>query len=215
MNLYRVPSDLLLLGEHCFLDCSDECYFTDVYDCRQRRGIKSTVLRLKRGCPAAIDEVAVQLRPLLRARWSAHTFVPIPSSDGTNRPISTLLNRLVLSDTRELLEQRKATPAGWRLLPAGRAELLTVNELVADPRPDAVMLVDDVLTTGSHFRAARNALRERWPGMPIVGLFLARTCSRRQQRCYFNEMRPSRHDPFCGSGTALRTLEGLIRKTGT
>ena len=207
MNLYKVPSDLLLLGEHCYLDCSDECYFTDVYDCRQKRGIKPKVLRVKQGCRTTIRQVAIELKPLLPAEWTeSYSFVAIPSSSGTNRPIGMLLDRLRLTDVRQLVEQRKPTPmsrTGWRLPAVEREALLTVNELAVDPQPNAVVLVDDVLTTGSHFRAVRNVLRKRWPKLSIIGLFLARTCSRRHHRCYFNERRPARHAPWCCAGAAL------------
>ncbi|MCG8461465.1 MAG: hypothetical protein MI919_34720 [Holophagales bacterium] len=35
-------------------------------------------------------------------------------------------------------------------------------------------LFDDVITTGSHFRAAKDLLLRSWPDLRIVGLFLAR-----------------------------------------
>jgi hypoxanthine-guanine phosphoribosyltransferase len=201
MNLYRVPSDLLLLGEHCYLDCSDECYFTDVYDCRPKSGIKPTVLLIKQECASTIRRLAVELKPLLPPEWTrSYTFVAIPSSRGSNRPISAMLHHLQLNDIRELVVQREATPLsrmGWRLSPVEREEFFALNDLAADPKPSAVVLVDDVLTTGSHFRAARSVVRKRWPGLRIIGLFLARTCSRRKHQCYFNERRPARHMPWC------------------
>lgn len=39
--------------------------------------------------------------------------------------------------------------------------------------PRLVVLVDDVLTRGSHFVACRDLIRERYPGVPVVGVFLA------------------------------------------
>ena len=50
-------------------------------------------------------------------------------------------------------------------------------------------MVDDVLTTGAHYRAAKKVLRMRWPGLNVLGLFIARVCSRRKGRCYFEEKR--------------------------
>jgi predicted amidophosphoribosyltransferase len=35
-------------------------------------------------------------------------------------------------------------------------------------------LFDDVLTTGAHFRAASAALQQSFPGVKIIGLFIAR-----------------------------------------
>jgi hypothetical protein len=35
-------------------------------------------------------------------------------------------------------------------------------------------ILDDVLTAGTHFRAMSIVLSQRFPGVPIVGLFIAR-----------------------------------------
>lgn len=37
-----------------------------------------------------------------------------------------------------------------------------------------VAVVDDLLTSGAHFRAAKRVLTRRFPGIEVVGLFLAR-----------------------------------------
>ena len=39
--------------------------------------------------------------------------------------------------------------------------------------PGLVILVDDVLTKGTHYIACRDLIREMYPEMPIIGLFLA------------------------------------------
>jgi predicted amidophosphoribosyltransferase len=46
----------------------------------------------------------------------------------------------------------------------------------ADPAPDMVVLFDDVLTTGSHFKGIETALRERFPGSDGLRPF---SCARR------------------------------------
>jgi len=35
-------------------------------------------------------------------------------------------------------------------------------------------ILDDVLTAGTHFRAMQTVLSDRFPGVPIIGLFVAR-----------------------------------------
>jgi len=40
---------------------------------------------------------------------------------------------------------------------------------------DHVILVDDVITTGSHFKACQQFLHEHQPGIDVVGVFWART----------------------------------------
>ena len=49
-----------------------------------------------------------------------------------------------------------------------------IDEAIADPPPTIIGLFDDLLTAGSHFRAARNVLSARFPRVPIIGIFIAR-----------------------------------------
>jgi predicted amidophosphoribosyltransferase len=49
-----------------------------------------------------------------------------------------------------------------------------IDPALRDPDPQVIGLFDDVLTTGAHFRAASAALKQSFPGVRIVGLFIAR-----------------------------------------
>ena len=42
----------------------------------------------------------------------------------------------------------------------------------------ATKAVTDILTTGAHFKAAQQLLLHRFPGIPVAGIFLARTLRR-------------------------------------
>jgi hypothetical protein len=42
------------------------------------------------------------------------------------------------------------------------------------PAPVRIGVVDDVLTLGAHFRAMKHVLQQRFPGVPVVGFFIAR-----------------------------------------
>ena len=42
------------------------------------------------------------------------------------------------------------------------------------PFPREIGIVDDVLTAGTHYRAMHDTLRERFPQVPIIGIFIAR-----------------------------------------
>lgn len=44
----------------------------------------------------------------------------------------------------------------------------------ADPAPDIVVRFDDVLTDGITFQGNRDCPGERFPGVTVFGLFLAR-----------------------------------------
>lgn len=90
-----------------------------------------------------------------------------------------MVGRLPVRDRRDLVLQDGKTLSshcGWRLTPQERKGRLVLNELAVDPEPNNVIVVDDVLTTGSHFRAAKAIIRSRWRNLRVIGLFLARVC---------------------------------------
>jgi hypothetical protein len=82
-------------------------------------------------------------------------------------------------DIRELLLQRESTPPvhamPGRPAPTTLAALYEIDETLANPPPRTLALFDDVLTTGAHFKAAQQVLWDRFPGIRITGIFLART----------------------------------------
>lgn len=49
-----------------------------------------------------------------------------------------------------------------------------IDETLVAPEPGMVAVVDDLLTSGAHFRAAKRVLTRRFAGIKVVGLFLAR-----------------------------------------
>jgi predicted amidophosphoribosyltransferase len=82
-------------------------------------------------------------------------------------------------DVRELLACQASMPASHRSDRRPKPPEIRANyeivEALCHPPPVAIGLVDDVLTAGAHFRAAKDLLAERFPGIRIVGLFYART----------------------------------------
>ena len=58
--------------------------------------------------------------------------------------------------------------------PEEKAKNYKINEVVANPSPSLIVVVDDVLTTGCHFKAMKIILSRRFPGVKIIGLFVAR-----------------------------------------
>ena len=204
MKLYQLNWRLLLLGEHCYLDTGDECYYTDEYECRHREGIKSQILLLKRDNTPAILRAAEELAFALPPEWACrYTFVPMPPSSGASSPLRSMVKKLPVGDVRDLLVQMRDTQTshrGWRPTPEQRAEFMTLNELEVDPKPTAVVIVDDVLATGSHFRAAKMLVRRRWSDMRVIGFFLARACFRLKGSCYFDSA-------GAGNGCACRLTQ--------
>ena len=199
MRLRRVSSEILLAGEHCYLNCADECYFATPYECNWEPGLKQLVIALKRCQPRAIEYVSEQLKIAIRDEWAEnYTFVPMPRSSCADNAIKAILRKTRIKDSRDLLCQTVNTPAshdGWHPSPSERAELFSVNELLSSPKPSAIAIVDDVLTTGAHFSAAKYVLNQRWPEINVIGVFLARVCLRKQ-RC--GVVRTNGSSSLCG-----------------
>ncbi len=55
------------------------------------------------------------------------------------------------------------------------------EELCTGAEPTEIAIFDDLLTTGSHFKAMKLVLRSMFPGVPISGLFIARRYVVREQ----------------------------------
>lgn len=119
------------------------------------------------------------------------TFVPIPPSksrqdanydDRILQILNNLNERLSFDlDIRDMLisdgslrasheNAGRATPADIR----GSLELDAALVRRA-PMPTSIFLVDDVLTTGAHFVGISDLLSEKFPGVPVIGIFMART----------------------------------------
>lgn len=118
------------------------------------------------------------------------TFVPVPPSKEITHPEYDNRIELVLAhmaegtnaDVRQLVLQggsyeassQAAMRGGDRMHAADLIALYRINEGIAAPAPQRILVVDDVLTTGSHFVAMKTVLRQRYPDAWIGGLFIAR-----------------------------------------
>lgn len=81
-------------------------------------------------------------------------------------------------DIRELIVQETSTdPAHHsdnRPRPETLEHLYIIDKTLTEPKPQVIGLFDDVLTTGAHFKAAQSLLNNAFPGVRIIGLFIAR-----------------------------------------
>ncbi len=152
-------------------------------------------LRYKR---AAIAHAGRALRRLLPQEWlSQATFVPMPCSktqggcDHDDRMLRVLrcAFRGRGADIRELLRmdyslcadhESRARCSAARLRRAlcvgsPARSIAGVRDTAVEPAPrPLIILVDDVLNSGKHYRVASRVLQERWPDRQVRGLFLAR-----------------------------------------
>lgn len=138
----------------------------------------------------AIAQVAAALRRVLsQAAVEASTFVPVPSSKVVGDPdccdrLQRTLREAFLgyaADIRPMLRQTRSTQAD-HLSGGGRRryqELLDITELdpvfLTTPPRAEIVLFDDVLTSGKHFKVAKTRVLQWRPGHPVLGLFIARS----------------------------------------
>lgn len=138
----------------------------------------------------AIQEIIHELRESLNPEWLKQaTLIPIPpSSNKTDPSYDDRMTQVLLSlnpirelryDVRELIVQRSSTdPAhreGHSRDPYAILDNYVLDEDLTVPVPRTIGLFDDVLTSGAHFKAAQQLLSTRFPGVSIIGVFVART----------------------------------------
>jgi len=114
------------------------------------------------------------------------TVIPIPTSkvaghaeydDRLLRALAGLKKGSGL-EVRELIRQRLSTPADHES-PCRQsfAELLEncfLEQALATPAPTSVVLFDDVITDGKHFKVCQRLLRDYYGPLPVTGFFIAR-----------------------------------------
>jgi hypothetical protein len=193
--------DDLARPDHYYLTADDNCYFLGEYTARKGFAFSTTnrlILNFKKSVATrntpqwrykeqAIGEAAAAFRTALNNEWlNTATLVPVPPSRcKTDTLYDDRLVRMLrgirtspVVDVRELVFQRASTPAVHdqesRPTPGQIQENYGIDDALREPRPRVFGLFDDVLTTGAHFRAASAVLGQSFPGVLIVGFFIAR-----------------------------------------
>jgi hypothetical protein len=193
--------DELLRHLYVHLAAADQCYFLREYTSGRGFDHSETnrlILNLKkspdrRGRPEwyykelAIQQVARELRASLNLeRLRAVTLVPMPPSKCKDDPLydDRMLQVLRTVDEEDQLDIRELLLASESMTAAHATTArptidaivanLHIDDAVAHPAPTSIALIDDVLTTGAHFVAAKRLLTARFPGIPIRGFFVAR-----------------------------------------
>lgn len=137
----------------------------------------------------AISHCAAALRSLIQRTWVEQhgTFIPMPASKVPgHQDYDDRIHRMLQAafggfnaDIRPMLWQVENTPADHesndRLSHSALRDLTRINETYAEvpPRPN-IAVVDDVLNSGKHFKVAQELLSQRFPGIPVIGIFVAR-----------------------------------------
>jgi hypothetical protein len=111
------------------------------------------------------------------------TFVPAPPQREPGDPdYDDYITRICRNihpdadlDIRDLIIKSRPEPVSEEpLLPDILRNILIINQEVLNPIPKQIVIVDDVLKTGSHFRVMHDLLRLEFPETPIYGIFIAR-----------------------------------------
>lgn len=189
-----------LLEDHYWLGAGDECWFLREYvpGAGFRHGSTNDLIsnfKKPAGASAAelghkaraIRQVARELAAALAGpRWRGWVLAPMPPSvlpweDGYDERMEEVCRRVgeaVGLEVRELLvgneSVRGASRGGRRRSPAELGDWIDVDEEVVPPWPEKVLVIDDVVCAGAHFVAVRRALEGRFPGVRVVGVFVAR-----------------------------------------
>lgn len=188
--------------DHFYLRASDRCYFIGEYTARQGYNYSATnqlIFNFKKSMDRrsnphewkhkrrAIHQAAAAFSAALGPEEIGRlTFVPVPPSKTKDhslhddRMIRMLraMNSAAMPDVRELVVQTESTEPAHAIDPRPSPEQIgiryRIDDALTEPEPDFLAIVDDVLTTGAHFRAMSSLLGARFPNARISGLFIAR-----------------------------------------
>jgi predicted amidophosphoribosyltransferase len=190
--------DALTRREHYFLGDQDLCYYFGEYTGRNGRPfslIGALIQDLLQPRDPAVEKQEYRKdRALGRvAQWlhevfdpvsiADATFVPLPQSgsgvrtDNDDRMFRILKRCADGLDVRRLIELAGSNASGESSLRAGPDMLyenMRVVLALTEPKPRALFLVDDLLTTGANFVAAKRRILQVIPDIPVFGLFVAR-----------------------------------------
>jgi predicted amidophosphoribosyltransferase len=189
------------LREHHYLDSSDDCFFFGelspgldnwtptkklVYNLKKKPN--ETGYQYKAG---AIRQTALLLLNAIKpSSFGEITLIPIPPSKVEGDPEYDDRMWLVLEelkrnlqpdldiDIRKLVYQTESYQASHKSSTRVSAEHLDsiyqINDSGLLPAPNRIVIIDDVLTSGCHFKAMKKILLTTFPNAKIQGIFVAR-----------------------------------------
>lgn len=200
MSFTRI--DDLIRHDHSALSAEDVCIFLREYKAGAgyQGETNSLIVNLKKKPSErqtkggwhykglAIKQFSEELATSLNPKWlDAATLIPVPSSKAPGHPDYDDRMEQICKGIREGLDVRSIVKQAGSMEAshtAGDGNRASVEELIAnyqidetltDPAPVSIGIFDDVLTVGRHYRAMHTVLSQRFPGVPIAGIFIART----------------------------------------
>lgn len=137
----------------------------------------------------AIETIATHLANDLGADLvKSLTWVPVPPSKTKNHPeyddrlmaVLEALSKMVGGlDIREMVSQIKDMEAvhvsGALRKPKALYDVYTLDKSLVEPRPEAIAIFDDLLTSGCHFKAMEMKIKDHFPDATCIGIFVGRS----------------------------------------
>lgn len=196
--------DESLLPEHSCIEATDRCYFVGEYASGRgfnHSEMNQVINNFKKPMDRKeLPEWYYKEQAILKiAYWIASTtswdklktgtWVPMPPSKAKSDPnYDDRLWKVLLKmkeiekslDIRELLLAKSSREAAHNIPGSQRPKVqdhlknFTIDVPQMSPKPRAIILFDDIVTSGAHFKAAQMTIQKELPDVPIIGLFVAR-----------------------------------------
>jgi predicted amidophosphoribosyltransferase len=129
----------------------------------------------------AIREVSQYIKKDFDELKDNFTFIPIPPSKAKDEPLYDdrnlkCLNLALNCNVIDIISFKETHESfhitGKRLPPDELIKNLEINNV--EIKTKNILLFDDFLTSGSHFKACKNLLQQFYPDKVVYGLFIAR-----------------------------------------
>lgn len=199
MKLTQIDS--LLLPDYPHLEKTDDCLFFGEYTSRAgyaHSEINQLINNFKKGVEKkglpewwykndAINRIVELFLNNSSFLEIGYTWIPIPSSkiesdvehdDRLWQVLKGLKDKKQSLDIRKLIVAKKSRSSAH-----GSEKRPTISDHLGNwyidtskiqPKPDGVVIFDDVITTGCSFKAAQKLLHSHFPAVPIMGVFIGR-----------------------------------------
>ncbi|MAB50251.1 hypothetical protein [Marinobacter sp.] len=193
--------------QHYYLEPTDHCLYLGEYTARGGWGyseVNQLIFNLKKGVDRkelsdyqfkeqAIESVANLIGKAINV--GAVSFIPVPPSKMITDPLYddrlVRILQLVKNHNQEchwsdVISQAISTEANHltpnRKRPEEIAALYQVAEVDPDQFRDIILVFDDIITTGAHFKAMQRKLHAVFPNKTIAGFFIARRVFKEEEK---------------------------------
>ena len=197
-----IKLDEIALKQHVDLEFTDHCYYWRIYTPNEKFNFSETNQLIKNfkispkephrltHKQKAIRQIANEFSQVIPNDkvYENYIFVPIPPSKPETHPehddrliqvLKQVQKEKAGLDFRTLIKQGQQIHPAHTVSPKQRptvqelCQLYRFNQELCLPAPKKIIIFDDVLTKGSHFKATQKILSLQYPQIPIVGLFIA------------------------------------------